>query len=76
MNKQRRKELDKILATLNQVTKDLELVRDEESDAFDNLGDSLQQTERGQMMEQAVDNLDSAIDSLYEAIYSIEEAQE
>lgn len=71
MNKARRKELARIqgelstaLDTLNGLKADLENVRDEEQDYLDNMPESLQQSERGEMAQQAVSNLDQVIDAL------------
>ncbi len=44
--------------------------------AYDNMPESLQESERGQAMYQAVENLESAIDSLSEALDHTEEAQQ
>lgn len=71
MNKARRKELEKAIAllqsmedTFNEAVGIIEGVRDEEREAFDNLSEGLQQSERGQRMEEAVDALDSLTDDL------------
>lgn len=42
----------------------LEAVRANEQEAFDNLSEGLQQAERGQNMEQAIQYLDTAIDAV------------
>lgn len=54
----------------------LEEIKDEEQEAYDNMPESLQESERGQAMYQAVENLESAIDSLSEALDHTEEAQQ
>ena len=48
--------------------------RDEEQDSFDNLPEGIQESERGQKMEEAIDAMDSAMDSISEAIEHLEEA--
>ena len=73
MNKQRRKELADILAKLeelenlrSEIKERLETVRAEEEEALDNLPESLQDSERGQQMQEYIDTLDEAIDNLDE----------
>lgn len=57
MNADRRKQISEAKSIL-------ESVRDDEQSAFDNLPEGLQQSERGQAMEQNVSYLDDAISSL------------
>lgn len=47
MNKERRKALAALRAQLDNVRAELEAIRDEEQDAFDNMPEGLQQSERG-----------------------------
>lgn len=68
MNKQRRKELDKIQDTLLEVQTDLEAVKNEEEEAYDNLPESLQDSERGEVMQDAISILEDALNSIEEAI--------
>ena len=46
--------------------------KDEEEEAFDNLPESLQESERGMTMQDNVDNLDTAVTSLEEAKDALE----
>ena len=46
--------------------------KDKEEEAFDNLPESLQESERGMTMQDNVDNLDTAITSLEEAKDALE----
>ena len=50
----------------------LEEVRDEEQDAFDNMPEGLQDSERGDLMQDAIDNLDQTIDYLDDVLSSLE----
>jgi len=66
MNKDRRKRLTEALALLdkaetllNEADQIVTEVRDEEQEAFDNLSEGLQQSERGQLMEEAISSLES-----------------
>ena len=53
---------------------DLETVCGEEQDAYDNLPESLQESDRGETMYNAIDNMESAMSSLGEALDYIVEA--
>lgn len=84
MNNQRRKELEKIIARIEDVRSEIEeikdaieMVRDEEEVAYDNLPESIQDSDRGQAMQDAINALDyvdldfdfdDAIDNIREAI--------
>ena len=74
MNKQRRKELDTIYRKIEDLMQDLETVCGEERDAYDNLPESLQESDRGETMYNAIDNMESALYSLSDALDSIFEA--
>lgn len=52
----------------------IEQVRDQESDAMDNIPENLQGSERYEKMENAVDKLDSALEDIEGAQESIDEA--
>lgn len=60
MNAARRKERDKIIDVIDAIIERLEALKDEEEEAFDNLPDSIQQSERGQQMEENAENRKSA----------------
>ena len=75
MNNTRRKQIQAIIDKLEDLKSDIECLKDEEQEAFDNLPEGIQASERGEAMETAVynleeayDNLDSVIDSLTESI--------
>lgn len=56
---------------LDAANSDVDEQANDERDKFDNLSESLQQADKGQAIEQAADNLDSARDSLGSAMMSI-----
>lgn len=73
MNKIRRKELARIVAKLEtlealrlEIKEELEAVHEEEQEAFDNLPESLQESERGQQMQECLDAMENALDDLEE----------
>ena len=64
MNKQRRSVLRDLIERLNPIRDELESVKDEEQDAYDNLPDGLRDGMRGEMMAETVDGLQEAIEAL------------
>ena len=64
MNKARRKQIESIMNRISEAKSDLEMVQDDEQSAFDNLTDSLQQTERGQQMEETISELADIVSNL------------
>lgn len=67
MNKARRKQIEKIIArledlksSLESIHEDVEGVQSDEQEAFDNIPENLQESERYETAEAAVDALDSA----------------
>ena len=76
MNKARRKEIEALIDELEDLKSRIESVQSDEQDYFDNMPENLQSSERGELAEEAVGNLDSALDSLDEAIESLREAMQ
>lgn len=76
MNKYRRNRLQKIYDAISAIQADLEEVRDEEQEAFDNMPEGLQCSERGEAMETALSELEDALYSMEEMLEHIETAQE
>ena len=64
MNKVRRKELARVVDLLDQARDLLETIRDEEQEAFDNLPESIQYSERGETMENYIGTMDEILDYL------------
>ena len=70
MNKDRRKRIDKLLAKLDMIRSDfdddardeLEALGTEERDAFDNMPEGVQRSERGETASEAADELDAALE--------------
>lgn len=74
MNKARRKKLGEIIDQLENLREDLDAVASEERDAYDNLPESLQESDRGCAMEEAADELDdicSEMEELKDRIQSV-----
>lgn len=68
MNKARRKEIDSVIEVLEKAKEQLEVIRDDEQDYFDNMPESFQYAEKGEAAEEAISNLDYAIDQIDEVI--------
>ena len=73
MNKQRRSLIADVIDRLETIRGDIEIIRDEEQDAFDNMPEGIQESDRGQQMEEyiglmedAMDEIDSALENLGE----------
>ena len=64
MNKIRRKEIRRAIELMEEAYEILEAVRDEEQEAFDNLPESFQQSERGETMEDYILTLDDILYNL------------
>ena len=73
MNKIRRKSLRTILGQMDELSTVLETVKEalqdvlnEEQEAYDNLPEGLQESDRGQQMQEYIDALEGVVDSLGE----------
>ena len=73
MNQKRRKELRRILTILNDVSLLLAAVADEEHEAYDNLPETLQESERALDMEDAANAMDEALDAVSSVIETLED---
>ena len=74
MNKERRKRINDIIDRLNDIQSEVVELQEEEQDAYDCLPESIQESERGEAMMDAVDNLESAASNLEDAVSYLEEA--
>ena len=76
MNNQRRNELKKAGEALDTVLADIQILHDEEEKAFENLPEGLQQAEKGEVMQAAMDAMEKVMSAIEEAQVGIENAQE
>ena len=74
MNKSRRKKIEAIKNLLSTIQTDLEVIKDEEQEAYDNLPESMQDGEKGEKMYEAIDNLETVCSSLEEIQENLNEA--
>lgn len=75
MNKKRRKEIENLLESISETKAKLQDLLDEEQQAFDNMPESIQESERGEEMQEIIEYMEAAIDSLEEATESLTEIQ-
>ena len=76
MNKERRSKLSKALAFLSNAEQIVDGVLEEEIGTIDNMPENLENSERYQKMESAIENLEEAIDNIGRASQCIEDASE
>ncbi len=72
MNKERRAELKKAAGKLDEGWSVLSAIIDEEQEAFDNLPESIQSSERGEKMEEIIELLQEITDQISEYIEELE----
>lgn len=70
MNKERRKAIKKAIEKIEDLVQD---ILSDEQEAYDNMPESLQESENGLISSEAQENLEAAIDALEEAISCLEE---
>jgi hypothetical protein len=73
MNKARRKWLESIIDVLTEQKDQIELVVEEEQEAYDNLPESIQYSERGEAMSDTVSDLEYAASDLEDILETLQE---
>jgi len=73
VNKQRRKEIARAAAMIEEAKSILETCRDEEQDYYDNMPESFQNGEKGSVAQEAIDALEEAVSQLEEIEQSVGE---
>lgn len=76
MNKNRRKQIAEAIQKIEEAKTLLEIARDEEQDAFDNMPEGIQSSGRGETMEAAITSMDEAIDEIDNIVESLQVASE
>lgn len=75
MNKTRRKQIVAICTKLQAIKDEIESVLSEEQEAFENIPESLQETDTGQKSQEAIDSLECAqsdLESMIDALQALE----
>jgi hypothetical protein len=73
MNEARRKRIRAACEALRILKLEIEGIQSEEQDAFDNIPESLQDTQKAQASDAAAQELESAADTIEETITALEE---
>ena len=73
MNKQNRKELQGYVDSLEEIKSNIETMMEEEQRKLDNMPEGLQESERGEAIQFAIDQLDEASTYLQDTIDAINE---
>ena len=76
MNAQRRKDIAKAIALIEEAIAILDNVAEEEREAFDNLPESLQYSERREQMEECADAIENVSRELTDQIDNLNDAIE
>lgn len=76
MNKDRRDRIAALVERLTLIRDEVEELQEQEQDAYDNMPESLQQTERGEKSEGSARCLEDAVSSLDEAVDYLNSAAE
>lgn len=74
MNKERRKKIEDVIAQLQDIQEEVRYIASDEREAFENLPEGIQCSERGEAMEENADSLDEVdtdIDILIDALQDI-----
>lgn len=73
MNNTRREQLREIQTELRAIYERLDILCDEEQAAYDNTPESLQESERGEKAQEAIDTMESVRDQILESADEIDE---
>lgn len=73
MNKVRRKTIEEIISIMENLKERIDNVSEEEQEAFDNLPEGLQASEKGEKMEENVGILEEASSSLDDIVSNLQE---
>lgn len=73
MNRERRKRIMQLAEKLSEVRTSLESILEEEEDAFYNMPESLQESERGEQMQEYIETMEEAISNIEEIESNLEE---
>ena len=76
MNNQRRKEIEAVLNELADLRSRIETIQSEEQDAYDNMPEGLQQSERGMKAEEACSRLEDALTAFDDLESALNDASE
>lgn len=76
MNNNRRKKLLNIYEKLSNLLAELDCIIDDENEAFNNMPQSIQNTDKGELMQNGIDSLEIAKEKIETALSELEELME
>lgn len=76
MNKQRRKTIEEVIGLLEDAKSTLETITEEEQEAYDNLPEGIQDSERGETMYNNVSEMEEASSTLEDVISQLQDVIE
>ena len=76
MNNERRKRITALTNQLTEIKEEIEALQQEEQDAYDNMPEGIQQSERGDNSEAALGDLEEAAEHCQSAAEALETATE
>ena len=68
MNKTQRNQIEKWIDSINEIKEGVDSMIEEENEKYDNMPENLQESERGEQMQNGIEDLEAAVSSLEEAI--------
>ena len=74
MNKDRRARIQALINKLEDIREDIDFIKDEEQEYYDNMPENFQMGEKGDKAQEAIDNLNYAYSSIEEVVEYLEEA--
>ena len=74
MNNARRKKINDVVVGLEELSRKIEYILDEEQECFDNMPENLQESDRACAIQDSIDNLENAIDKIEDIIDDLSEA--
>lgn len=66
MNKARRQQLSKAIEMMDELMSLIEQIKNEEQEAFDNMPEGFQTSERGEQMEEYIDTLAEICENIFD----------
>lgn len=75
MNRERRKAIDAVFDQLEELKGEIERIREEEEEYFENMPESIQYGEKGELAEASIEELDNAYNSIGDAMQALEGAK-
>lgn len=72
MNNTRRKQIEDKISSLQIIYDELECLKDEEEEYYDNIPDNLRESERATSSEEIISNFEDALETLSSAIEELE----